>query len=149
MNSIPTLPPACQPRKRCPDAKTILVVEDFEPLCDLVARHLSSSGYHVIAAHDAAEACRMVEANEQIDLLLTDLNMPGLRGDELAAWFAIEHPTVPIILMSCQPVPLSAVRDIGFLQKPFALCELGAAVRNALGPQFVNSPQRHERSLAA
>lgn len=148
MNSIPTIPPV-QQGKRSPDTKTVLLVEDFIPLNDLVARYLASCGYRVLIAHNAFEARRVAEAREHIDLLLTDLNMPGLRGDELAGWFATEHPEARIVLMSYQPVMIPAVRDIGFLQKPFTLNELGAAVRIALAPLGAESARGEGASIAA
>jgi len=149
MNSIPTLPPICSYGKRPPGAKTVLIVDDFAPLGELIASHLSSCGYHVLVAHNAAEARDVAAGEEQIDLLLTDVNMPGLRGDELAACFAVERPGIPIVLMANEPISLAAVAGWGVLQKPFALAEVQVAVQRALAWRFGNSSQEHERNMAA
>lgn len=150
MNSIPILPPICQFGKTSPSARTILVVEDFWPLSDLVVRHLSSCGYHVLAACDTLEARRSVtSARGQIDVVLIDLNVPGLRGDELAAWFTEEYPRTRIILMSHHAVSLPDIHGSGFLQKPFALTDLAVAVRAALAAPVVHAVAVHRGSMAA
>jgi len=137
MNTPPTIRPLCRPAECPPGAKSILVVEDFLPLCDLLVRHLSACGYHVLVANDAAGAQTIADAEGHIDVLLTDLVMPGRRGDELAARVASGHPETRIVLMGNeQPIGL-ALHGIGFLQKPFTLGALSAAVRSALASSVV------------
>lgn len=136
MNSLPTLPPVETLAQTSPRERTVLIVDDFAPLCDLVARHLSSSGYHVLTAHDAVEARRIARSScgQAIDLLLTDVEMPAMGGDELAEWFTTERPQAHVLLMSHRPQASGHCRDAGLLQKPFSLDALGTAVRQALGP---------------
>jgi len=135
MNSMPTIPPLATFRPGPPQSKTVLVVDDFEPICDLVARHLSAAGYRVLKANDAVGAQKIIESGvgPQIDLLLTDDEMPGLSGAELAEWFVSQRPEAKVLLMSrCENLPESKSRTC--LQKPFSWDTLGAAVRQAWMP---------------
>jgi two-component system phosphate regulon response regulator OmpR len=111
---------------------TVLVVDDFEPLCDLIARHLADLGHHVLTAADAKSARRIVEAAplSQIDLLLTDVDMPGTNGLQLADWFARACPQAKIVLMARDEI--LPVRQRGdFLQKPFSWENLTSVVAQA------------------
>jgi osmotically-inducible protein OsmY len=94
VNTIPTLAPICPLRSASPRSQTVLVVDDFAPVCDLVAWHLFAIGYHVLTAHDPVEAQRMIlsATDSEIDLLLTDFELPKMRGDELAEWCGRERP---------------------------------------------------------
>ena len=116
--------------------KTVLVVDDFPMICELVARHLSTFGFRVLMASDPAEVERIVrsEAGDEIDLLLTDVEMPKLRGDLLAGWFSARCPRARVLFMTANPGSLSEVRAAAILPKPFSLVELNAAVRKALAP---------------
>lgn len=137
MNSMPTLPSLHLATRPAGREKTVLIVDDFAPLCDLVARHLSSSGYHVITANDAVEARRIAQSfpGRDIDLLLADSEMPKMTGSELAEWFANERPRAHVLLMSHRPQSLGQHLQAGVLQKPFSLEDLGHAVRMALDAQ--------------
>jgi len=138
MNSMPTIPPLATFRAGPTQSKTVLVVDDFEPICDLVARHLSADGYRVLTANDAVEAQKIIESGvgPQIDLLLTEDEMPGLSGAELAEWFVRQRPEAKVLLMSrCENLPESKRRAC--LQKPFSWETLGAAVRQAWTPHGI------------
>lgn len=134
MNSIPTIPPVYSAANTSRGCKTILVVDDFAPLCDWVADHLTKIGYRVMTANDPVEAHRMIrsDAGSVIDLLLTDLNMPGMRGDKLAAWCLCERPRIRAVLMSSSQYH-PGVPGTGCIQKPFSLAQLERVVREALG----------------
>ena len=64
-----------------PQVKTILVVDDYPSLCEVVAASLRSCGYHVLVAAGGEEACVVAREGETIDLLLTDIEMPQMCGD--------------------------------------------------------------------
>lgn len=133
MNAMSLIPPLSTLRSATKHAKTVLVVDDFEPICDLVAWHLSAVGYHVLTANGPEEAQRIVEspAGRNIDLLLTDLEMPGMSGDDLAQWFSTERPNAQVLFMSSwQP---SYPSEAGVLQKPFSLTSLTVAVKTVFG----------------
>jgi len=79
----------------------IMLVEDEEPLRVGTARLLSAYGYEVIVVGDGLEALELFERDSgTIDLVLTDVAMPRMRGDEFAARLAESHPDIPLIFMS-------------------------------------------------
>lgn len=80
--------------------KTILLVDDSRLLRDVYSQALKSEGFLVLQAKDAAMAEEIVRSDVKIDLLLTDFQMPGRNGVELAQWFQQVRPGVPILLVS-------------------------------------------------
>ena len=153
MNSTPLLPPvsATWPASRC--CQTVLVVDDFAPMCDLVARHLTASGYRVLTANDPVEAEKIISspAGCLIDLLLTDVNMPGMRGDALAARCAEVRPRARVVFMSSRGACPANMDWVALIEKPFSLADLGRVVRDALSNRFatVEKESGHRESLAA
>jgi CheY-like chemotaxis protein len=79
-----------------PAAYTILFVEDETPVRDLVIRILSEKGFRVFAASDAHEALRLLAAHP-IDLLFTDVVMPGMDGVQLARQAKRLSPTIKVL----------------------------------------------------
>jgi two-component system, cell cycle sensor histidine kinase and response regulator CckA len=121
--------------------ETILVVEDEPAVRDIVRHVLQARGYSVLQAQDGREALRISEQHDgPIDLLLTDVVMPGMNGRELAGRLASLHPTMPVIFMSGYTdtaVVHHGVLDPGtiFLQKPFTPDALARKVRQVLDPR--------------
>jgi two-component system cell cycle sensor histidine kinase/response regulator CckA len=113
---------------------TVLLVDD-EPGVRTVARlTLSANGYTVLEAADGPEAVRVSEAHPgPIHLLLTDVNLVGMNGREVALAIRARHPGAKVLLTSGEPdggsdqLPASA-----FLLKPFTLAGLSAKVREML-----------------
>ena len=121
--------------------ETIMLAEDEESVRRLAAMVLERSGYRVIAAPDGTSALDAAAAHEgRIDLLLTDVIMPGLNGRELADRFATIHPETRVLFMSGyagEALSAQGVIDssVAFLAKPFVPAELGRKVREVLdGP---------------
>lgn len=118
--------------------RTILLAEDEPGLRKLAERTLTSAGYHVILAEDGAEALAASRAHAgTIDLLVSDVVMPGLGGVDLAANLLEERPGLRVLMMSGYPkptVPESAalLNDVPFLAKPFLPSDLLAAAQRAL-----------------
>jgi CheY-like chemotaxis protein len=80
---------------------TILVVEDETLIRLATADFLREAGYRVLEAGDASEAQVIIGSGEPIELVFSDINMPGaLDGVELASWLAQRHPDVRIVLTS-------------------------------------------------
>lgn len=151
MNGIPTIPPVftrSAPSRCC---NTVFVVDDFAPMCELVARHLSQSGYRVLTANDLAEARRVIrsDAGGTIDLLLTDLKMPGMRGDELADWCIRERPRIRVVFMSSTRERPSFPFAADYIEKPFSLAQLGRTVRDALADQGGSELELSQALLSA
>ncbi len=117
---------------------TILVVEDEAPVRELVRTALSRAGFRILAARDGAHALTRAAAYEgRIDLLLTDVMMPGLNGPILAREFRRTRPGARVLFMSGYAADHIAeagtdAGDADLLAKPFSPDELVARVRAAL-----------------
>ena len=91
----PELPP------RARSAECVLIVEDEDILRGVMRRSLEDAGYRVLEAGGATEALKLVrENNRSIDLLLTDVIMPGKSGRELAEEVALLRPRLPVLFTS-------------------------------------------------
>ena len=119
-------------------AETILVVEDESSLRWLTCQMLAQFGYSVLEAQDPSHALALVrERAGDIDLLITDVVMPGLNGRQLARQVLQLHPDIKILLMSGYTAEIAARTEgdeaaLAFLEKPFTPEELGAKVREVL-----------------
>jgi len=107
--------------------KTILLAEDENLLRELGETILRQAGYKVVTAPGAEELRALVsEYSDPVDLLLTDVIMPGLGGQELVALVKRRWPDIRILYMSgysSEEID-NLDRDAGFLQKPFTPGEL-------------------------
>jgi CheY-like chemotaxis protein len=118
---------------------SILLVEDDPAVRRLLARALSAAGCRVLEAADAAAALAQVEGEAAtLDLLVSDLLMPGQGGAELAAEVAARRPGVRVLLISGRTAGRggeagSFPRGMHFLAKPFSPAELVAKIRLILG----------------
>ncbi|HVZ79200.1 MAG TPA: response regulator [bacterium] len=119
-------------------SKTILVVEDDEGLRLVVKKALEAQGYSVIHAEDSVGSNASVRLRGGlVDLLLADINLPGLTGGEYADYLTTINPNLKVLYMSgaaSDGLVRLHVRQkkAGFLQKPFTLEELVTAVRRTL-----------------
>ena len=118
--------------------RTVLLVEDEEPMRALVARVLSRAGYRVLEMTGPEEAVRELERLEEpVDLLLTDLVMPGISGAELANRLVERQPGLNVLLMSGYADDVLAAHALPadgppLLCKPFSPDELLSSVAGAL-----------------
>jgi len=117
---------------------TILVVEDADDLREVTQRILTKNGYQVISApngHDALEAAKNYAGT--IDLLLTDVVMPRMQGNELAVRLATLRPGVRVLYMSGYAQPILGVDGtledgVLLVEKPFTEAVLLASVDHAV-----------------
>jgi PAS domain S-box-containing protein len=114
----------------------VLVVEDDPEVRGFVRRVLKSSGYTVLTASSAVPALRAVERwGEKIDVLVTDIIMPGLNGLDMAARICMAQPRIRTVFMSGNSdLAVGRDRELStgiFLSKPFTAAELGTAVGHA------------------
>lgn len=119
----------------------ILVVEDERLLCDGIAEDLELEKYTVDRCYDGAEAYEQL-ISEPYDLLILDLNLPGMDGLELLRRVRAERPELRVLILSARAGLSDKVTglDLGaddYLTKPFALEELEARVRTLLRREFV------------
>ncbi len=118
--------------------ETILLVEDEEAIRGFAVRTLSGLGYRVLDAEGAAEALGIAAAfAEPIDLLITDVTMPGLQGHQLAEKLSAERPRLRVLYISGFAENGVLDRRVGtpgfsFLAKPFGAAALARAVRATL-----------------
>jgi CheY-like chemotaxis protein len=110
--------------------KTILVVDDNEQVCSLMASVLRGDGYNVVEAHDGAAALQVLSVRPQIHLLVTDVVMPGLTGFDLAS-HVIAACHVPVLFVSAYPLTGDDIPGPS-LQKPFTAAALLDMVRRLL-----------------
>jgi two-component system cell cycle sensor histidine kinase/response regulator CckA len=128
------------PAERPPAGRrTVLVVEDARSLRALTKRLLERLGYSVLVAANADEARQLFDRHPSIDLLLTDVVMPGASGPELVGQLTARRPTLNVIYMSgytdesiIQHGVLAP--EIAFLHKPFTSETLGRKLREVLDP---------------
>jgi DNA-binding NtrC family response regulator len=117
---------------------TILVVDDELALRRLIVRQLRIEGYKVLEAGYGMEALAVAASSpEPIDLVLSDIRMPGMPGTELAQRLMAEHPGLQVVLMSAHPIDdLTFSADcrgvITVLTKPFENKSLLALVKLVL-----------------
>jgi PAS domain S-box-containing protein len=113
---------------------TILLVEDEERLRRVELELLTRMGYTVYAAANAAEARTILESQGQaIQLLVTDVVLPGQRGTEIARFARDLNPKIKVIYVSgYADVPLPEGDAANYLQKPFSAASLAERVRQVL-----------------
>jgi CheY-like chemotaxis protein len=117
---------------------TILVVEDSEPLRELILETFESLGYTALIAKDGQQAIRLCnQFSEKIDLLLTDVIMPKMNGPEVMRRVKQIRPDIGVLFMSgyTNDVTLRhgvSNADVSFIQKPFSSVELLDKIREAL-----------------
>lgn len=106
-----------------PHPETILVVDDEDPIRRFVQAMLEHAGYKVLAADAARTGISLYEQHRSaVALLLTDVQMPGMSGLELASHVRSLEPRLPVLLMSA--TALKTNHGFGFVQKPFTHYEL-------------------------
>jgi two-component system cell cycle sensor histidine kinase/response regulator CckA len=119
-------------RVPAPEARSVLVVDDEPAVLRLVQRTLEAAGYRVIRTDNGHDALSIL-GHFRVDLLLTDLVMPGLHGGQVAAQVEQLRDPPRVLLMSAHD--LTALRDHGrwpMVTKPFIRSDLLKAVAAAL-----------------
>lgn len=120
------------------DRKTILLVDDDSIVRESVAEMLDTLGYRVLEAHDGRAALKILHSDSHIDLLLTDVVMPGgMGGQQLAEDGRRIRPGLPVLLASGYAKGLAERGDaagtaINLLFKPFSMNQLETKLRETL-----------------
>jgi two-component system cell cycle sensor histidine kinase/response regulator CckA len=129
---------------------TILIADDEPGILKLVAIVLRRSGYVVLEAADGLEALQLAAQHPgPIDLLLTDVCMPGLLGPEVCERLRPQRPETRYLLMSGYPEGIEA-SGLACLAKPFGIPELLQSVRERLDatPGQTEEPVRCGRAAS-
>jgi two-component system cell cycle sensor histidine kinase/response regulator CckA len=120
------------------NGETLLVVEDEDALRDVAGRILTGAGYRVLSADCGARALDVAERHDgMIDLLVSDVVMPGMLGKELAERLVVARPDTRVLFMSGYAQPVLASQGtlddgVALLEKPFTAKGLLTAVRKRL-----------------
>lgn len=134
-------------------AATILVVDDDRSMRSTLIELLEGQGLRAIAASSATEALELLQART-IDLIITDLRMPGMKGEELLQQCRSIFPEVPVIAITAfgsvqDAVALTRAGAAAYLEKPFAIRLLLDSVTSALedaAPARVRARQRRQHA---
>ncbi len=123
------------PDRGCGRGRSVLLVEDEDGVRRFARSALVGSGYAVCDAPDAETALNQLESLPMIDLLVTDLTMPGMGGRELALRVRAERPEVAVVFISGYAADINQLDSVPanvFLAKPFAPDDLLRMARKAL-----------------
>ena len=117
--------------------KTVLVVDDHDATRQTIARMLEAGGFAVRTASSGAEALeRLATESREIDLVLSDVTMPGMNGIDLSYHIREQYPDVPVAIVSGDVSELERSiigrADVPFIKKPFHAESLYSAVREAI-----------------
>ena len=137
------LPEAAQTEQRglggyeMQDEATVLVAEDNDDVRAYTVDTLRQLGYRVLEAHDGPSAIRLLERTDvSVDLLFSDIVMPGMSGWELAKRAQAQKPALRVLFTSGYPRDIDASgaagRNIAILGKPFTRSDLARSIRGSL-----------------
>jgi CheY-like chemotaxis protein len=114
--------------------QVVLIAEDEVLIRSPVAEYLRISGFKVVEVANATEAIEVLVAGTVIDLVFSDIEMPGpMDGVGLARWMSRHHPSIPVVLTSsinhsARTTEMAAL----FLRKPYHLSEVTTHIRSLL-----------------
>ncbi len=132
--------------KKKTGSETILLVEDSKEVLAAITVGLKTFGYKVIEANGSEKAIQVIhESDEKIDMLITDVVMPGLSGKDVAETFRVKFDFLPILFVSgysseVNPQDLQDIERSFFMQKPFSPSELATKVRAILDGETEDKP---------
>jgi CheY-like chemotaxis protein len=129
-------------------AETVLIVDDEEIIIEVGRALLETLGYTVIAARSGQEAIDTVKSRgKEIDLVILDLIMPGIKGEKAFEAIREIHPSLPILLSSGYAINGQATEILkkgcnGFIQKPYTISELSKKLRTIFNKKASGNPTR-------
>jgi len=117
--------------------KTILVVDDNPEILQFVSEFLAASVFNVLTATNGQDALRQAkDYQSEIHLLLTDFEMPGMSGIELATKMTLDRPQLQVLLMSGYNGGMLVLNEgWHFLAKPFISSQLRALIAGLVSPR--------------
>ncbi len=133
-----------------PTGSQVLIVDDDASMQRMLRHRLEQEGYGVHSAPNGEQGLEMIR-KEVFNLIITDVRMPKLRGDELVRAVSQFNPNIPIIVMTAYGEVNEAVRLIQngvyhYITKPFDVEDLVVKVKKALDKQLTSSEARQVRS---
>jgi CheY-like chemotaxis protein len=125
--------PTSTPPPRAHAAETLLLVDDDAQVRRATGRLLRGLGYRVVEAENGEEACNLLTAGEErFDLVVTDMFMPRMNGAELERFVQVNHPDLPVLIVTGDADQPSSRPGLRLLCKPFHPKELATTVRGIL-----------------
>lgn len=113
--------------------KTLLVVDDQATIRNILTQVLKLEGYRVLSAVNGVDALEAAAGNDgKIDVLITDLSMPIMGGEELIQRLTDVRPETKVICLSAAFTKVSLQQAVLFLPKPFSLKDVVAMVKGVL-----------------
>jgi two-component system, cell cycle sensor histidine kinase and response regulator CckA len=111
----------------------VLVVDDETPIRTMERRILEKNGYNILEAPGGEEAIALLQNGQQLDLLIADLDMPNLPGEEMVRRIRLARPDLKVLYVTAHIDRLLDVRSMlwegeAFLEKPFSADGLREAV---------------------
>lgn len=131
--------------------KKILIIEDDRRIAQNIFRGLASEHFEAEIAHDGITGKQMA-LDKKFDLILLDVNLPGMRGFEVCAQIRLYKPTIPIIMLTAYGEIEDKVEGLGrgaddYIVKPFDFRELLARINAALRISEIQTPQNKNTIL--
>lgn len=109
----------------------VLVVDDLRMQLDMVGFRLLRAGYKVLLCHSGEEAIETLNS-QMVDLVITDMDMKSISGEDILNFVRKEFGAMPVILMTGNPDNLKKRGFDGYLEKPFSMQNLLDTVENTL-----------------
>jgi CheY-like chemotaxis protein len=135
--------------------ETILVVEDNSDVRSVAVSLLEELGYRAVEAESAAAGLDLLERGQRVDLVFTDVVLPGaIDGLALAQKISVDRPGLPIVLTTGFARSLDADPGYAVLRKPYDISALGRVIRAAIDASSGHAPDARgkrpavKRSLA-
>jgi two-component system cell cycle sensor histidine kinase/response regulator CckA len=136
-----------QSKNEAPASRTVLIVDDEPAMRTLERRILENLGYSVLEAGNGTEMVEQLAGGAQFDLLIADLDMPVVRGDEMARRIRRSRPDLPVLYVTGHVDWLKAGRPLGegeaFLAKPFSSAALQEAIELLLRDAAGNADRKN------
>ena len=113
---------------------TVLVVDDEPVICTLASDYLRDAGYRTLEAYNAQQAIDLLERGERVDVVFSDIQMPGMDGFELQRWLKQHRPRVRVLLSSGVENVKAASGYMGsprwVIFKPYDMADLEKRIRD-------------------
>src|SRR5687767_6790927 len=134
----------------------VLIVEDDRDMLDMLGEILDDAGYETVVCSDAHEALNLIkDEGELLDLVITDVRMPGVKGDEILFAVRSSRAEAPVIVITAfgsveHAVEMVKAGAYQYITKPFHSEELLTAVAQALGrTALMREQMRMRREMSA
>jgi len=123
------------------EGETLLVVEDDPAVRMIVLDELNELGYITLEAIDGATAIPILQSSQKIDLLISDVGLPGMNGRQIAEIGRQHRPELPVLFMTGYAQSAAARSEflapgMAMISKPFSMDEMAAKIRDMLSGQY-------------